>query len=83
MAELEIVWHTAKQWNALANQDRYPRDCDLVDLASSQELLDRDPAIDIDVLSADCREFVNDLRRVTTHLFNTPRDSRKVERTMA
>jgi hypothetical protein len=35
------------------------------------------------VLSADCREFVNDLRRVTTHLFNTPRDSRKVERTMA
>lgn len=59
------------------------QDVAVVDLASSQELLDRDPAIDIDVFSAGCREFVGDLRRITAHLFNTPCDSRKVEPTVA
>src|ERR1035437_4731749 len=83
VAELDVPWHAAEQRNALPDQHRYARDGDMVDLASSQELLDRDPAINIDVFSAGCREFVGDLPRITAHLFNTPCDPREVERTMA
>jgi hypothetical protein len=83
VAELDIPWNAAEQRNALPDQHRYARDGDMVDLASSQELLDRDAAIHIDVFSASCREIVGDLRRITAHLFNTPWDPRKVERTMA
>lgn len=81
--ELDILWHAAEQRNALPDQHRYARDCDVVDLAGSQELLDRDPAIDIDVFSAGCRELVGDLRRITALLLNTPCGSGKVEWTMA
>jgi len=71
VAELDVSWHTAEQRDALPGQHPYARDGDMVDLASSQELLDCDPAIKIDMFSAGCSEFVGDLPR-------TGRDARPV-----
>src|SRR5258708_2594604 len=83
VVELDVPWHATEQRNPLSDQHRYARDGQMVDVASTQEFLNRNPTVDIDVLRASRGEFLGDLHGLTAHLFNSTCDSRKIERTMA
>ena len=83
VSEIDIVRQMAKQRNSLSDQHRYAGDGEMADITSTQELLDSDAAIDIHVFSIARCQLVDDLGRLTAHLFDRSCGSRKIERAMA
>jgi hypothetical protein len=70
VAEPNVVRQGAEERNSISNEHRYARDNEALNEPRAQELLNRDPAVDIDVAGATRSELRDDVSRRPGHLFN-------------
>ena len=59
-----------EEGNALADEHRHPRNHETLNQPGAQEFLNRDPAVDVQIVDPSGRELRHDLRRCPGHLFD-------------
>src|SRR3984957_1754472 len=70
VTEPHIVRQRAEKRDAFTDQHGHAGDGEALNQAGAQEVLDRNPAVDVDVLHSIRGEFRHNLRRFSGHLFD-------------
>src|SRR5580658_1460361 len=72
VTEPQIARQGAKKRNPFSNEHGHARDDEALNKAGAQKPLNRDPSVDVEVVSATRGKFRNNLRRRPGHLFHHP-----------
>lgn len=67
----DIARQRVEKGNSITNQYRHSSDDDALNEACSQEPLNRDPSVDVEVVGTTSSEFCNDLGRSSSHLLHS------------
>ncbi len=70
VTEPNVAREGAEERNSLSNEHRHASDNETLNQPRAQEPLNRDPTVDVEVVSATGSELRNDLSRRPGHLFN-------------
>src|SRR5438094_8583423 len=65
MTEMDVARQSAEQRNSVSNQHWHASDREALNESGAQELLDRDPAVDVQVVSTTRAQSRDDLSRST------------------
>src|SRR5207245_439376 len=70
VTEPDIARKSAEERNSVANEHRHASDDETFNESRAQKPLNRDPAVDVEMMGTSGRELRNDLGRSPGHLFN-------------
>ena len=75
MMEPHISWQRAEEWNTLADEHRHSRDHETLNEAGTQESLNRNSTVDVQMVDASGSQLRNDFSGRPRHLFDNASDS--------
>jgi hypothetical protein len=70
MSEADIVRYSAKERNSASNEYRYPSNDETLNEPRANKVLNRNAAVDVEMMRAGSRESGNDFAGGTAHVLN-------------
>jgi hypothetical protein len=80
MTEPNVAWQGTEQRDSVSNEHGHASDNEALNYPRTQEILNRNPTVDIEVVGAAGSKLRNDLSRRPGHLFHNATNPGKIDR---